>query len=412
MGIALCLVLIPGYGVFAAVQVLGVGGPEVYAREPDFVIDLIGAAIVRSGHPELLYDTATQTATQAAITQAVHLQIPVLVPFNHPPFEALFVAALQGLGFSAPATLAVWTVLGLLAVAAALAALRWGWPVLGTGGLLLTLAALTFYPLVRGLLLGQSTALLLLGWALGSAALRRGYDGWAGVALALATLKPQTIPVVLLILLVMRRWRALAAWAATVGAATVAVMPLLGADWPLRYLAFLWQVVLWPPTRVLTATTMQNWRGELARLLGESSLTTALALGLSVLAVGLLGALWWRIGAWRPGTPTWEHAWAATLLLAVLVSPHVEPQDLALALVPAWMLAVALAPADARAGRTWLWLGWALGFVAVRYDYFVLGPAVLWLTATTGWLLWRAWRLAPDTVLHPDSAPVLRAEAG
>ena len=194
-----------------------------------------------------------------------------LLPYNHPPFEALLVAGEQAGGLSPGGSFALWTLLSFGAIAATLITLRWAWPVAGRRGWLLVGAALTFFPLTAGLLLGQSTALVLLGWAAGSAALRRGHPGWAGAAFALALLKPQAVPVLLLALLLMRQWRALAACAATALGAVLVTLPILGLDWPLRYAAFTLRVAAWPPSPALDPAIMQNWRGLFIRLLGDSS---------------------------------------------------------------------------------------------------------------------------------------------
>ena len=269
-GLALCLALLLSYG-FLVATTIAKAGPARHVRKADFVIVLTGAAILAGGHPAQLYDETAQQAAQATLLRAAGLEPLRLLPFNHPPFEALLVAGLEAAGLTPEACFWLWTLLSLAAVGGALAALRWGWPLAGPPGLLLTGAALTFFPITAGLLLGQSTALVLLGWAAGSAALRRGHDGWAGAALALAMLKPQAVPVLLLALLLLRRWRALAAWAATVVGAVIVTLPILGFDWPVRYLAFVLHVAAQPPSPALDPAIMQNWRGLFIHLLGDST---------------------------------------------------------------------------------------------------------------------------------------------
>ena len=396
LGIALCLALIVAYSfvAFNLVRNPQTGGPEGYVRQTDFLIVLTGSAILAEGHPQALYDEQAQTAAQARLLRAVGREPVRLLPYNHPPFEALLTRLLQVAGLTAPAVFALWTVLSCVAIGLALVALRWAWPVTGQPGLLLTLAALTFFPLTGALLLGQSTPLILLGWAAGSAALRRGYDGWAGVALALAAIKPQAVPVLLLALLLMRRWRTLLAWTATIGAAVLAAMPFLGVDWPLRYVRFVLAVAAWPPSPALDPAFMQNWRGLFIRLLGDGSIAGGLAVAATVLSLALVVLIWAGPGAlratgWRPGTPGWDRRWAMTLFIALLVNPHLLPHDLTPGLVPVWILAAALLPAAPRAGIAWLWAGWVAGFVAMLYNNFALSPAVLWLIVSVALLLWR-----------------------
>ena len=389
LGGAFCVALLLAYGLLALTAVARAGGPEQYTRKADFLIVLTGAAILAGGHPAQLYDEAAQTAAQAALLREAGYTPVLLLPYNHPPFEALLVAGWRAVGLSAAASLAVWTALSLVAVAATLAALRWGWPVPGRPGVLATGLALTFFPLTAGLLLGQSTALVLLGWAAGSAALRRGADGWAGLAFVLATLKPQAIPVVLLALLLMRRWRALAAWAAGGAVAVAVTLPVLGLDWPLRYLAFVLRVAAWPPSPALDPAQMQSWRGLFARLLGDGALATGFTVGATLLSLAVVVALWWRtdLRPGRPGRLDWDGRWAVTLLLALLVDPHLLPHDLALALVPGWILAAAALRGPApRPLTAWLGLGWALGLLTLYHDLPV-PIMVFWLAITAGYCL-------------------------
>jgi Glycosyltransferase family 87 len=389
LGLALCLALLGAYGLIAVLTVQKAGGPEPYVRQTDFLAALTGGTILRQGPPGALYDEPTQTAVQGRLLREVGREPLLLLPFNHPPPEALFVALLGGAGLGAPAIFAAWTLCSIAALGLALATLHRAWSVPGAPGALLTLAALSFFPVTGALLLGQSTALVLLGWAAGCAALRRNADGWAGVALALAVLKPQTVPVLLLALLLMRRWRALLTWIATVAGAVVVLMPFLGADWPLRYLGFVLHTASGPATAAIDPATMQNWRGLFARLLADTPPATVLTGIATVLSLALICVIWLR-GARPPAAgqaaaTAWDRRWAITLLVALLVNPHLQPHDLALALVPGWILAAHLAPVRGWLG--WLWAGWVAGFVAMLYNTFPPGPAVLWLIVTVALLV-------------------------
>ncbi|HUS14895.1 MAG TPA: hypothetical protein VM536_07725, partial [Chloroflexia bacterium] len=134
---------------------------------------------------------------------------------------------------------------------------------------------------------------------------------------------------------------------------------------------------------------MQNWRGQIVRLLGDTPSANLLAL---VLAGGtlVLVALLWRgpgnRGRWEPGTPNWDRRWAATLLAALLITPYLLPHDLCLAIVPGWILAAH--PAGNRAWGAWIAAGWGAGLLVLNATLPLI-PAVLWMAGTAGLLFWQ-----------------------
>ena len=133
------------------------------------------------------------------------------------------------------------------------------WAALGLWGL-----ALGFFPLFNSLLAAQVTAWVLLSGAVALRAFRTGHEGWAGVALAGGLLKPQVILVLLLVLLVMRRWRALAGFTAVAGVGGgIAVLALGGVGWIPTYMSLLLQVAGATGTGAIQPLLMGNWRGFL-----------------------------------------------------------------------------------------------------------------------------------------------------
>jgi hypothetical protein len=410
LGLALGLAVLSVYLLLIGIQISRPG----YVLRTDFLIVLTGADILRAGQADLLYDEATQQATQAALLRPSGQQLARLLPFNHPPFEALLVGALRAAGVGPEGALAIWTLLNALAFAGGLLALRRAWPIRAPAGRLLTLGVLTFYPLMIAFLLGQNTGLLFLGWAGGVAALRCGYPGWAGAAFALATLKPQTVPVILLALLLGGAWRALLSYTLVGLVASVSAMPVLGLDWPLRYARFLIQLLGWSADSTIDPATMQNWRGLFTRLLGDgaaANFATLLATAVSLLALVGYWAYLRRPAAPRPGAPAWDRYWIVVLLIGLLVSPHVLRHDLTLALVPGWLLAAAVWGSGAEIKNSefriqnsefnrpyplamlgWLLAGWAAGFLSALVPGAIWAPAVFWLAGTAGWMLWQTGR--------------------
>jgi hypothetical protein len=104
---------------------------------------------------------------------------------------------------------------------------------------LLFVGTLFFYPIARSIMLGQFTLHVTLFLVLALWALRHGHDGWAGVCLAVTSIKPQmTILVVLWMVLWgigRRRWRlvvGLLLGGALLSLAALALFP----RWPVSFL--------------------------------------------------------------------------------------------------------------------------------------------------------------------------------
>ena len=391
--VGLTITLLGLYIALAGLTIRQRGGPLAYVVAGDLISNLSGARILVTGHPQQLYDRAAQAAAQDAILHTGNLGLLRVLPFVHLPLEPLALAPLLTAQVPYEWIFAAWTLGGLGLLAGSIWQLAQGWPAPAGASRLLALTAISFFPIFATLLLGQSSLLLLFSWAAASVALRRGHDGQAGVALALAAIKPHTILVPVLVLLIMRRWRALGTLAATLGVFTVALMPLLGVDWPLRYLQLVLSVGGYPSDPTLVPSSMENWRGQVVRLLGDSQTANALALGLS--ALSLLGVAWiWlkpRPGAttWQPASPDWSRRWAFSLLAQQLITPYLLLHDLTLALVPGWILASLAFTAGDRRAVGWLWLGWGTTLLALTASGWPLAPTGLWLVLTCSALAWR-----------------------
>lgn len=389
----LVITLLALYIALAGLTIRQRGGIVRYVVASDLISNLSGAQLIATGHANQLYDRAAQTTTQAMILQAGNLGQVRVLPFVHLPLEPLLLAPLLVAPLPYAWIFAGWTLLGLALLTASVGLLAREWPVPPPDRRLMGATAISFFPIFITLLLGQSSLLLLLSWVGASVALRRGHDGRAGVALALAAIKPHTILVPVVVLLIMGRWRALGALAATLGAATVALMPLLGLDWPLRYLQLAVSVGGYPSDPTLVPSSMENWRGQVVRLLGDTPAANLLSLGVAALSLALVGVLWRSRraggGTWQPDSPAWSRRWAVALLAQQLITPYLLLHDLTLALVPGWIL-VSLATAE-QDGRMigWLWLGWGTTLLSLAAGGWPLAPTGLWLILTTAGLAYR-----------------------
>ena len=354
-GMALCLGLLALYGVLWGNTVQATGGPEAYVRRTDFRAALTAALIVAEGHGAQLYTLAAQDEAETRLVRGY--DAPGQILYAGPPWWAVLLAPLVRMGLAAQFVFTIWTLISAAAAGLSLGLLAAGWPTGRAASWLLMLGATSFFPLITSLMVGQSTALALLGLAAATTALKYRRDGLAGVALALVLVQPGVVPLLLLGLLLARRWRALVGFAVGAAVLVALLVPVLGWDWPLQYLAFALEPTHWAGGVGPTGELPQSWRGLFAGLAG---LTVAGPIFMAGLSVALLAWVWTRRAAGDGGLG-WDRAWALTMLLALPGDPLLGPAGLALALVPGWVLAAGVAEAQPPR-RGWAVL-LALGYV-------------------------------------------------
>jgi hypothetical protein len=369
-----------------AVTIRQVGGLEMVVRRSDFLSTLTGAQVIYEGSGTRLYDLQAQHEAQKQILAPYFaLDDSSVLPYNHLPFEALLITPLMGL----PSTLvfAVWLLLMAAAVGVSLLVMQAALPAPRIVVPELVLATISYQPLVRAFVLGQNSPMVLLGICGTYAALKSGRQGWAGAALLLVALKPQILPVVLLLLLIDRRWKTLAVFAGLLAALCGVTMPLIGAQWPLDYLRLLLRVANWQDTGAIDPAIMHNWRGFATNLVGGTTpaLVTPWSVSLTVASVGVL--------VWAARRPRMEEPgaresrgtsgtaiqidllWALTGVVAVLAAPHLNPHDLTLLIFPGWIAGTYAASRvwSRRVSNRWLFLLWA-DYVLLPLGFYIAGP--------------------------------------
>lgn len=299
----------------------------------DFTAFYTGGALVRDGLGQQLYDYELQALYQKELLGENSFN-EGLLPFNYPPHAALLFAPLTL--FSRPVAFGLWTVIqfGLLTW---LLAILWQFSVnwSRTERVLLLTGVLGFLPLLTNILLGAFSLLALnclLAWAIN---LKQRKDAPAGLWLAVAAFKPQTVALPGLVTLFARRWRAIL----TMAAGGV-IMMLIGA-------ILLGPRIWWEFLRVLQLSasffneygiypaTMYNLKGTLVLWLGneQKALINTLSLIGFLVSIGITGWLW--RSKWEPDRPDFELRMALTLTLSVLFGLHVNPQDGLLLVAPA-----------------------------------------------------------------------------
>jgi hypothetical protein len=292
---------------------------------PDFRIFYVAAeAGLRYGWARI-YDVETLRALSASFPAGQNYINPAL-PFINPPVFAWLIAPLTALPL--PVAYVVWSAISL-------AALVWAWhiaaPYSGLRKIALLPAALALWPVLDAFYFGQPT-LVIVGlvattWWLCS----KDRPVAAGAVLALATaLKPHTVILVPLALVISGRYRPVLSWAAVCGVLAIACVVALGPSGLNNFLQ----------TLEYGQTDTGQAHYTLAYIFGTGLLSYALEalLGIAALviawrrradlnvvfALGLLGSLVFAfhlhqydyadliLAAWlvlRSGPPLWHRLW-------------------------------------------------------------------------------------------------------
>lgn len=325
----------------------------------DFVAFYTAGAFVRLGRVGDLSSLPAQLEFQQNVVHAGVRSIWV-----SPPFVAWAFAPLARLPY--PIALGVFSTLGAAAFVVAIAIARRAARLHAGLGRMVVLS-LSYFPAFAWLAFGQTSALSLLLHCAVFALLARGRDWTAGALLGLFAFKPQQAIVLAIVLVVARRWRAVAG--ATLSASALAVLSLgLAPDETLRWVREAPRLFHFLRSAGYASYGLHGFYGGSVLLLDGLSPTaaTTLAAGLSVLGVWWIARLWTHV-RWEPATDAWRLAWAATVAASTLVTPHCYFYDLTILLLPAFLLAgvyrtggALLDDGPIAAATVWVW---ALGFV-------------------------------------------------
>jgi hypothetical protein len=417
---ALCVALVAVYLLIWASSVQSSGGPEGYVLSTTFAGPLTGGSLVRSGFAASLYDPALQRSAQSTLLAPLG-PLPQFIPYDHPPFEALLLAPV--LNLPVWFAFALWTMVTGLGIGLAVGFLDGALPVTRPVGWVMSLGACSFLPVMRALMLGQNVPFVLLGLCGLYSALKRGYTWWAAVCLLLVALKPPLLPIILLLLLLQGYTRVLALFAGIFAGMTILTLPLFGAGWPVQYVAFLGS------NNPLTdpsggKNVLYSWFGFSGALFSDAApaIVVPLFVVLFLASAALVAWTWLRShgvphdesteGFYAVDTyeyePQFDLLWALAIILVVPASLHPSPDDLALLVLPAWIIGAYATSGLWSAGLSRLWIatltmGYALAPLAtylqegtVQTPLFLLYVPLLTLSALllTRQLIGRA-RAAP-----------------
>ncbi len=401
--------LVLNLGLLAAA--LAVGARLVAERQfwrADFVVFYTGGAMALEGRSDRFYDLGEQTACQQR-------RVPPrrgeqgLLPFNYPPHAALPLMPLALLPWQA--AFVVWE-LGQLALLGLLLRYlgRWtsGWSFTARSAAFAALLA--FPPLFMTFQLGQVSLLILVCLLGFYDALREDRPRAAAAWFVLGTVKPQLFIAPAVTLIAARRWRVLVLAAGGLAVWGLATTAVLGwSCWP-GFLGIVRESARQSGAYGIDPLRMYNLKGVLLALLGGDHLDAVN--GLSLVAAAAAGGimLWvWR-GPWRPRSADFDRRAGFTLLLGLLVNPHLNPADALTFVAPALLFGRSL---DGRSWRAFAVLA-AVAPLLFLLDTFVVScrPFVLF---ALGWTLWmagelggssrKALRAVPMPIVEPVEIP-------
>jgi alpha-1,2-mannosyltransferase len=298
----------------------------------DFTAFYTGWTIVRDGEGARLYDLDLQARVQRGILDDRRFADDLL-PFDYPPPAAILFAPLALLPRSsafwvwtgAQALLLLWMSRLLLSIAR-----RWSpqerWSMMS--------AVLAFPPLLFTFQLGAFSLLMVVCVLQAHLALKSSREPRAGLWLAIGALKPQAVLQPVWMLVGARRWRAVASLGYAGAGMIVLSSALLGwRTWP-DFVRVIRTVSALFDANGIVPSEMYNLKGALTSLLGSQrghliNLLSAIAL---LLASAATLSIWRRR---ESNDPSFDLRMALTILLGVLFSPHLYPQDSLMLVVPA-----------------------------------------------------------------------------
>ena len=304
----------------------------------DFAVFYVAGKMIRDGLGSQLYDRQVQQQVYDSAQLG-----PLSRPYNHLPFEALLFLPLTSFGYRYAYPL--WTVLSLFLLLLGVylldreveltRAITYYLGIRSDIGLV-TLSSAGLSPLMGCLIQGQDSVWLLLIYTLVFVFVRRGDQFAAGCVLAFGLFKFQTVLPFAAILLLRRKWRLLAGFAAVACVLTLSSIAISGVHALMDYQAQLSDPGYWEWMDWYRPFLMANVRGLVFVLFGLSRGGGAglVTIGASLLIIGA-AAYYWR-------DDSLELSFAVGVTAAVVTSYHVYPYDLTVLLLPLGLMVASL----------------------------------------------------------------------
>jgi len=300
-------------------------------RRSDFTGYYMGGLIIRQGNAPRLYDLGEQARIQRQLFNREDLLIN-----PHPPYEALWFAALARLSYVKAYVL--WGAINVLLWLLFQYLLRHHTPIPRNSYHYFWLCSL-FVPLWIALMQGQTTVLLLVLFSLTFVCIKRAQDFRAGVFLGLGLFKfPIVLPFAFICFL-RSKWRLMAGFAAAASLLGVLSVIAVGPAGVQSYVNLLVDIVKHPDNPAYS--NMRAWeKMPTIKSFFATLLTGRLApIHISVLATAVsaslvLFAAWgWRQGERYRGGNSLGLMFAAALAVSEVTTPHLYTHDLTLMLL-------------------------------------------------------------------------------
>ena len=290
------------------------GSILVHFYKYDFLCFYIGGTLVRQGRFSDLYRPAALLEVQRKVAP----DILEPRPFPRPPWFAFALAPLTSL--SLVHAYVVWITALLITWLA-----TWAWAAMRFGESGLLLAAL-FLPANLGICFGQDSAAMLAVLCISYVLLTREKNFLSGLVLGLGLMKFHLLLMFPVWMILQKRWRMLAGFAATGAVFLAATLAIIGPSGLAAYVDLLQhgQTELFGHS----ADTMANIYSVPANFGGIESQPLNAVLAVLVIGIALYGLR--RAPAWR--------AIAIAATASLLISPHAFGYDATMLLLPMWLV--------------------------------------------------------------------------
>lgn len=315
---------------------------DVRIGMPDFTTFYTAGKILQRGDAAHLYDARVQRAIQQEFVPTSVSKRGTMLPYIHPPFEALLFMPLAG--FSYAIAYLIWLAINFALLFSIPYWLFHFFPALNAmPRYLWFLAVFGFFPIFRALQQGQDTVLLLVLYCAAYAAMRQGNDVRAGGLLGLGLMKFHLVLPFAAALIFSHRRRFFAGFLPVVFIVGAISVGLTGASGMLAYPKFVWEMEHSKSYAWVNLSNTLNLRGLLYETLPAGGRWQSITL--AVLSVAVLGAASWL---WRqtddlcPGKKRvcsdFDLAFAVLVIATVLVSYHTFVHDWTILLLPIFLL--------------------------------------------------------------------------